>query len=254
MATEPPVEFKDLPDTSTPLNAATLNAAMQGAYNNAVEAEASASLAQQYAEQAAAPADDQIALLMATPGSLTRQQLAPSIVGTYAARPAATSVPPRTLYYASDLPESYLSDGASWRVVSSGGVELAYAELTSSVTRTYTGAAVDVPGLTVTWVQTERPVVLEFSGLMSCGASTPLAWLRFFLGGSTLVGVCGTTASQNVSVDRRVKLSTATHGLTPGVSYTVVGRLDMPFGTVGTSTAMVNAATTNPSSLRVVTT
>ncbi|MCG7285343.1 hypothetical protein MHY85_05055 [Cellulomonas sp. ACRRI] len=75
MATEPPVVFKDLPDTTTPLNAATLNTAMQGAYGNALEAEAAAALAQQYAEQASAPADDQIADLVATPGSATRGQL-----------------------------------------------------------------------------------------------------------------------------------------------------------------------------------
>lgn len=75
MATEPPVEFKDLPDTTTPLNAATLNPAFQGAFVNATEAEVAAALAQQYAEQAAAPADDQIATLIQASSSATRQQL-----------------------------------------------------------------------------------------------------------------------------------------------------------------------------------
>lgn len=72
MATEPPVEFKDLPDTTTPLNADTLNTAFQGAYGNALEAEAARDLAQYYAEQAGAPADDVIAALVLSPTSATR--------------------------------------------------------------------------------------------------------------------------------------------------------------------------------------
>lgn len=75
MATEPPVEFQDLPATTTPLNAVTLNAAFDGAYMNALEAEAAAAAAQASAEAAAAPADDQIAGLIADPGSGTRGQL-----------------------------------------------------------------------------------------------------------------------------------------------------------------------------------
>lgn len=248
-----PVVWEDLPSTATPLNAATLNQ-MQSWINEQVQAaQGFANDAAESASEAAAPADDQVAALVASPTSLTHQQVAPSIVGTYAARPAANTVPPRTVYYANDLPEEYQSDGTTWRVVGSGGVELAYAEITTAFVRTYNGSTADVLGLTVTWVQPERPVAIEFSGLMSCGSSTPLAWLRLILNGSTLIGVCGTSATQNVSVGRRVRLSPATHGLVPGQTYTVLARLDMPGGTSGTSSAQVNAATTNPASLVVVT-
>lgn len=72
MATDPPVQFRDEPDTSTPLNAATLNAAFHGAYVNAVEAEAAAADAWEAAEAAAAVTDDQVATLLGDDESATR--------------------------------------------------------------------------------------------------------------------------------------------------------------------------------------
>lgn len=170
-----------------------------------------------------------------------------SLYGTYSARPAASSVPVGSVYYASDTLEQYRSNGTSWQIVGPAGNEIAYAEITAAFTST-TASAVDVPGLTVTWTAGERPVYLFFSGLMACGSSTPLVWARLILGTSTLVGVGGTTATQNVSVERSVRLA----GLTPGTSYTAKVRIDLPGGTTGVSSGQVNAAPTNPASLRVV--
>jgi hypothetical protein len=76
------VVFKDLPNTTTPLNANTLNTAFSGAYQNATEAEAAAALAQQYAEQAGAPVDDQIAALFQSATSQSRQ-VTDQIYGPY---------------------------------------------------------------------------------------------------------------------------------------------------------------------------
>lgn len=227
----------------------------------AVAADRAAAFAAQVAAEAAAAEataivtgdlDPAATALVNAPASQLRvaldAQYRTSFTGTHAARPAASAVPVGSLYFATDTLEQYRSNGAAWSVVGSGGIELAYAEITAPFVSS-TASAVDVPGLSVTWVAGERPACLEFSGLMACGSSTPLAWVRMILGANTMVGVAGTTAASNVSVHRAVRLA----GLTPGTSYTAKVRLDLPGGTTGVSSGQVNAAATNPASLRVVT-
>jgi len=87
----------------------------------------------------------------------------PSLYGTYAARPAASSVPSATIYYASDIPEAYRSNGSAWSVVQSAGNELAYAQMTSDFSiPTSTSGLVDIPGLSISFRMPERPVRIEF--------------------------------------------------------------------------------------------
>ena len=221
-------------DPSTPVTATRLNQWTADLVAVSDAAEAFAAEAAESAATAQAPTNTALANMIRA--------------GTYATRPAANTVPAGTRFYATDVQEEYRSNGSAWAVIGSGGNELAYAQITAEFASS-TASAVDVPGLSVSWVAGERPVYLEFSGLMRCGSSTPLAWARMILGASTLVGVAGTTATGNASVHRAVRLT----GLTPGTSYTAKLRLDLPGGTTGVSSGAINAGATNPASLRVVT-
>lgn len=86
--------------------------------------------------------------------------------GTYASRPAASTVKTGTVYYATDTLEQYLAlgtDGAnatSWWVVPSGGAELNRATRTTTFNVTAGTAWISVPSTSFSIVMPERPVLL----------------------------------------------------------------------------------------------
>ncbi len=232
----------------SPIEASVFNtwgAEIEGVRDEAVTARDDAIAA---AEAAAAPADDQIGALLGTPGTVTRavadSLYAPvSLSGMYAARPAATAVPARTIYYATDVPEQYRSNGTVWSVVGSGGSELGYTQITSTgVAQGPTAAA--VPALSVTFVAGERPAVAEFASLFQV-ASTGVYVIATIKLGTDSVGssrLSTTVASQYVSLARAARLT----GLTPGASYTVTVQVSTDSGTVTPF-----ASATNPIWLQV---
>jgi len=244
-----PVAWKNLPDTSTPLTAETLLQQQQWVLEQRAAAEDSAAAAAASAAEAAAPADDQVAGLIGAPGSATRTQLDTLFIprdlrGTYAARPAAATVPPGTIYYPTDIPEQYRSDGSTWTVVGSGGNELGHAETAATFTTTSL-TAVDIPGLSVTFVAGERPVVARFTGLMWNTAAGVLARACIVIG-STVYRNIGGSGTDSRSYESSVTI----RGLTPGASYTVkVQMLSVSAGTAGTGAATPGSQ----SSLQVVT-
>lgn len=63
------------------------------------------------------------------PGLLGRGQQ--NISGTYALRPAATTVPPGTTYYASDCGGLFLSDGLGWTLISQRALQVAPGQMGS---------------------------------------------------------------------------------------------------------------------------
>ncbi|HEY1140084.1 MAG TPA: hypothetical protein VGE88_07755 [Lysobacter sp.] len=87
--------------------------------------------------------------------------------GTYAARPAAGTVPEGSVYFARDVQESYIATAGEWVPLLSGGAELGYAQLsTTFVTNSTT--AVDVPGMSITCKVGHRPIVVAFGGTIAC--------------------------------------------------------------------------------------
>lgn len=163
--------------------------------------------------------------------------------GTYASRPAANTVAAGTIYYATDIPEQYRSNGIAWSVVGSGGNELGYTQITSTgVAQGPTAAA--VPGLSVTFTAGERPVIVEFASLFQVASSGIYVIATIKLGvdsvGSTRLST--TVATQYVSLGRPARLT----GLTPGASYTVTVQIGTDSGTVTPF-----ASATNPIWLQV---
>ena len=246
-------------DPSTPVTAARLNQWTADLVAVSDAAEGYAAEAQQAAQDAADTTDGILTGVIEDPDSDSRAALdqryatlaalalrAPMpLSGTYAARPAATTVLPGTAYTATDLFETYTSDGSAWTLTGASRSELGYAEIVAEHVGT-TVAGADVPGLSVTFKATTRVMYAEFSGTMRVGSGTSLVRARILLDG-TLVGVAGTTEAQNVAVHRGVRLS----GLAAGSTYTVKIAVDLPGGTQGTSSGAINAGPTNPASVRV---
>jgi hypothetical protein len=139
-------------------------------------------------------------------------------IGTYAARPAAASLPGQG-YFATDVQELYNSDGTVWRVMPSGGSELGYAQM-GSVFFTSSTTLVDVPGLSVSCRVGERPIVVGFGGLMA--TSGDFARLYLLCDGVKVANILSPNAVGKAgAVDqyntrwREARIA----GLTPGQTY-----------------------------------
>lgn len=153
-----------------------------------------------------------------------------SRTGTYAARPAANAVPAGTIYYASDVPEQYRSNGTAWSPVGSGGNEIASAIVVANATSTVATYA-DVPGLSVTFVVGERPLEIGVSGALGHSSANFAAKIGIFLDGVEIRAFSlpiPATAEPIAGFHRR-------SGLTPGTSHTVKIALQNPSAT-GTAT------------------
>ena len=141
--------------------------------------------------------------------------------GLYSARPAASSQSNGSIYLATDVQEQYIASSGVWQVMPSGGSELGYAQISSSYVVS-AAALTDVPGLSVTCLTGERPVTVNFGGLVANAADFMLLWLvvdgnrrgRIMNPNNALAGSAA-TGSYN-SRYRSVRVS----GLTPGVSHT----------------------------------
>lgn len=97
---------------------------------------------------------------------------AANLSGTYAARPAANTVRAGTNYYATDVLEVYASNGSAWSVYGGAGVSRGYAETVTPFTVS-SASLVDVPGMTATVLQGERPLVISWgASLRSIGGGT----------------------------------------------------------------------------------
>lgn len=240
--------WRDLPDQTTPLKASTLNEWGALVDDRVLDAEAARDAARAAAEDAQAPGDDAVAAYVADPASATRTQVQalaapPSLTGTYAARPSASSVRAGTIYYPTNVPEQYRSTGTAWTVIGSGGNELGHAQITTSGTAQGPTAA-DVPGLTVTFVAGERPVEVEVDAQFIVATMGIYATAQLMLGttGIGSVQTVTTIASQQINLRRCVRLST----LTAGSTYTVKVQAGVFSGTI-----TPQGSATNPSALWV---
>ena len=100
----------------------------------------------------------------------------PTLYGTYAARPVATSVPSGTIYYSTDTRECHRVVSGAWAITGFAGNEIGLAESTTVFSTTST-TPVDVPGLTMTIKVGERPILATFgaSVVATGGAAVTLA-------------------------------------------------------------------------------
>lgn len=169
----------------------------------------------------------------------------PSLYGTYAARPAANTVPAATIYYASDIPEAYRSNGAAWAVVQSGGNELGYAESTTDFSTTSTSFVL-VPGLSVTCKVGERPVEVTFQGVLNPQVATNWVGVSVFVDGVEYGGT-GKTGAGYYLFEHRAR-TVKVPGLVPGSTHVFTARAAAR-GT--TPNGIVYGSAGTPSSLSV---
>lgn len=95
---------------------------------------------------------------------------APNLYGTYAARPAANTVPSGTLYSASNTKEVYQSNGTTWSRAGINSARIASAERTTPYSIS-TNAFVTLPGMSLVVQACEVPGGVQFGGTMRTGAS-----------------------------------------------------------------------------------
>lgn len=141
-----------------------------------------------------------------------------AVSGTYAARPAAAQSKGLG-YFATDVQETYISDGTAWRVMPSGGSELGFAQM-GAVFTTASTTLVDVPGMAVSCRVGERPVVVSFGGLMT--TSGDFSRLYLLCDGVKVANIlCPNPVGKNGASDqyntrwREARIA----GLIPGRSY-----------------------------------
>lgn len=139
-----------------------------------------------------------------------------SLTGTYAQRPTASSVPDGTIYYATNVPEAYRSQGSTWYNVGAGGNELGYAQ-TIAMFSTTSSSPVDVTGLTTTFVVGERPIELVFhADLANSVAANPVVAYVMLDG---VIKVRPSTRGIYNDTWHTVNGSVRIAGLTPGTTH-----------------------------------
>jgi hypothetical protein len=148
--------------------------------------------------------------------------------GSYALRPAATSVTAGYIYYATDVHEAYRSDGSAWSVLPSCSSELGYAEMTTSFSTAST-APVDVTGLTVTCMVGERAVVMAYGGAIRNNTTGGFAVLRAVANGVVQSNITVPGTGNYITQSRETRIS----GLTAGTTY--IFKLTLMSVTSGTS-------------------
>lgn len=169
----------------------------------------------------------------------------PSLSGTLAARPAADSVPTSTLYFVTDVPEIHRSNGTAWQVVG-GGNEVGYAQSTTAFNTTST-SAVDVTGLTVTFVAGNRPLRIDFNAEMRCSSATGIVVAYLTLDGTTLAGAGINTVPANIP--QQIARSARIPAQTPGTTH--VAKIRVAVG--GAYTGYIQGQANNPAFIQVVT-
>lgn len=217
------VNWVDGPLGGTPLDAAHLNVMDQGIADGDVRNPASAAA-----------------------GLLATQYAPISLGGAYGSRPAAAAANKGALYYATDVPETYRSDGTTWSVVGSGGNELGYAQsLVDTSTTSTTG--VDVPGLSVTCTVGERPVKVIFQGGLRNDTLGDYARAYIVVDGAqaAIAGGRVAVAGEFMASHAEARVS----GLTPGSSHTFKIQIVAPIG----GTTDLYGLTGDPAFIQVVT-
>lgn len=178
------------------------------------------------------------------------QIAAAHLAGTFAARPAATSVPAGTMYFCTNIPEMYRSDGTNWIVTGSGGNELGYAEQTALFSTTVTGPT-DVPGFTTTVLVGVRPIRINVSMRLANQNVGSIAHGIVLLDGVEI----GRLESSSPYADRWATFSWGRRitGLVAGTSHTIKVAISSPTGLGATGNARTAGDATNPNTLQVVT-
>ena len=90
--------------------------------------------------------------------------------GTFAARPAANTMPAGGLYFCTDTPDVFLSNGSAWSAYGSSGQMLAYAESVPMVSNDSVTPGL-VNGFQVTFVAGSRPVEVVLNARVTCSAA-----------------------------------------------------------------------------------
>jgi len=165
--------------------------------------------------------------------------------GTYAARPNPAGIEDGVIYVATNIPEQYICINHVWYVTGSGGNELAYAEITSSVSTTST-TPVAIPGLTTSFVAGERPVYFEICADIGSSVANNVASVRLFVDGVQVkeLNVGGLEAGRSI-----VTSAGARKTFTPGTNHTIT--VQYLTGLPGTVT--VHAFSHNPAYVKAVT-
>ncbi|WP_022886345.1 hypothetical protein [Glaciibacter superstes] len=198
------------------------------------------------AAQVSVPVGTAGQILQSGGSSANPSWVARDLTGTYAARPAASTVPDGTIYYCTEIEEAYRSTGSAWVVVGHGGSELGYAESTAFFS-TSTTTLVDVPGLTITFKAGTRPVELRCDANVANENGVVETILSMRLGATEKARIETRGGGTDLwhSVSRRVRVS----GLTPGASY--VYKVQVKSGTDAIG-ARVSGDATNPMGISVV--
>lgn len=179
----------------------------------------------------------------------TKWNLAPghapqNLYGTYATRPAANSVAPGTLYYASDVLESYRSDGALWKVVGAGS-EIGYAQTTGNTDTDGTTNAIDVPGLSITFIAGERPIKVIFQGALRNDTLQQYARGVIQIDGVDAAYAGGRTAVAGEYMESHAEVRRA---FTPGSQHTAKIQVIAPLG----GKTSLSGFATDPAFIQVV--
>lgn len=147
---------------------------------------------------------------------LNNNQASSPILDTYASRPAPTDYD-RVIFHATDVKESYVSDGATWTLLPSGGNELGYAETTVTF-NVAAGATADVPGMSTTVTVGESDINVSFGGTMVMNFVAPgeYANLILYVDGVYTSQILVRAIGDFILGTRSVRLS----GFTPGSSHT----------------------------------
>lgn len=151
-----------------------------------------------------------------------------SQAGTYAARPTAAAAGNAVTYYATDVQESYRSDGTTWTPVGAGGNNLGLATTaTGSTTTSLT--PVDIAGMAVTFTVGERPVEVR-ADVELAGPVGATVTVVIVLDGAVLSEINHSVANADKweTRSRTVPIRTA---LTPGSTHVVKLQLKTTAGT-----------------------
>jgi hypothetical protein len=148
--------------------------------------------------------------------------LARACSGTYANRPAASAVFAGFIYYATDTQESYLSDGKTWTVIGPGS-EIGYVEAAGTPLTTTSASYVDISGMSITFVQGERPSYVLFDGAVGNSVSGNIGQCQFVLTATGIGDFSGAyiNATFNFFPLHKEVCMSRQASLTPGSSYTV---------------------------------
>lgn len=169
-----------------------------------------------------------------------------SRIGLFAARPAANAVRPGTYYSATDVPETYRSDGTNWRLISGGGM-VAYAESTVPITNNSATTGVDVPGLIATFVAGVNPLRVAFGVRLTLSVTTSVMDVSVLLDNVVVARINHVNGYGEIWETKYWERQLPP--LTPGTVHVV--KVQFNRNTAGTGIARVGAEANNPNTLEV---